>query len=207
METEKTKEHRDRVLVYFAHPTPHKSRINSAMLQSLEGLEDVTVRKLYDLYPDFHIDIKLEQRLLVEHNVIVWQHPFYWYSAPPLLKEWIDLVLEHGFAFGHEGNALKGKKVLTVTTTGGRQEAYREDGRNNFTMRQLLAPYEQTVNQCKMTYLPPFIVHGSLLIDEEHIRKAATDYRKIIVSLRDKIFSNNELKEHTYMNNLLDQAV
>jgi glutathione-regulated potassium-efflux system ancillary protein KefG len=131
METDKTKENRDRVLVYFVHPTPHKSRLNSAMLQSLEGLEDVTVRKLYDLYPDFHIDIKTEQRLLVEHDVIVWQHPFYWYSAPPLLKEWIDLVLEHGFAFGHEGNALKGKKVLTVTTTGGRQEAYTEGGRNN----------------------------------------------------------------------------
>lgn len=174
------------------------------MLQAVEGIEHVTVRKLYDLYPDFYIDVKAEQRQLEEHDVIVWQHPFYWYSAPPMLKEWIDLVMEHGFAFGHEGNALKGKKVLTATTTGGRQEAYRKEGRNNFTMRQLLAPFEQTVNQCKMTYLPPFIVHGSLLIDEERIRKAAEDYKKIIISLRDKIFSDNELNAHTYINNLLD---
>lgn len=203
-DTNNKTEKSDRVLIYFIHPKTHKSRLNSAMLQAVEGIEHVTVRKLYDLYPDFFIDVKAEQRQLEEHDVIVWQHPFYWYSAPPMLKEWIDLVMEHGFAFGNEGNALKGKKVLTATTTGGRQEAYRKEGRNNFTMRQLLAPFEQTVNQCKMTYLPPFIVHGSLLIDEERIRKAAEDYKKIIISLRDKIFSDNELNAHTYMNNLLD---
>lgn len=197
-------EKRDRILVCFAHPAPHKSRINGAMLDALQGLEDVTIRKLYDLYPDFLIDVKEEQRQLLAHDVIVWQHPFYWYSAPSLLKEWIDLVLEHGFAFGQEGNALQGKKVLTATSTGGSLDAYQEEGRNHFTMNQLLAPFEQTVNLCKMTYLPPFIVHGSLLIDQEHIRKAADDYRKIIVSLRDKIFSNNDLKEHAYINNLLD---
>lgn len=203
-DTNNNTEKSDRVLIYFIHPKTHKSRLNSAMLQAVEGIEHVTVRKLYDLYPDFFIDVKAEQRQLEEHDVIVWQHPFYWYSAPPMLKEWIDLVMEHGFAFGNEGNALKGKKVLTATTTGGRQEAYRKQGRNNFTMRQLLAPFEQTVNQCKMTYLPPFIVHGSLLIDEERIRKAAEDYKKIIISLRDKIFSDNELNAHTYINNLLD---
>ncbi len=196
---------RDRILIYFAHPISHKSRINSAMLKSVEGIEDVTIRKLYDLYPDFLIDVSEEQKLLAEHDVIVWQHPFYWYGAPPLLKEWIDLVLEHGFAFGHEGNALQGKKVLTATTTGGSFEAYQEEGRNHFTMNQLLAPFQQTVNQCKMHYLPPFIVHGSLLIDQEHISKAAEDYRKIIISLRDKIFSSEELKEQTYINNLLDE--
>lgn len=174
------------------------------MLNAIADIDDVTIRKLYDLYPDFLIDIREEQRQLLAHDVIVWQHPFYWYSAPSLLKEWIDLVLEHGFAFGHEGNALKGKKVLTATTTGGSLDAYQEEGRNHFTMNQLLAPFKQTVNLCKMSYLPPFIVHGSLLIDREHIRKAADNYRKIIISLRDKIFSENDLKEQAYINNLLD---
>jgi glutathione-regulated potassium-efflux system ancillary protein KefG len=204
METRNKAGDRDSILIYFAHPTPHKSRLNSAMLKSLEGLEDVTIRKLYDLYPDFYIDVKAEQKLLVEHDVIVWQHPLYWYSAPSLLKEWIDLVLEHGFAFGKEGNALQGKKVLTATTTGGSLDAYREEGRNHFTMNQLLAPFQQTVSLCKMHYLPPFVVHGSLLIDQDHIRKAAEDYRKIIISLRDKIFSSEDLKEQAYINNLLE---
>lgn len=197
-------EKRKKILVYFAHPTPHKSRLNTTLVNAVSDIEDVTVRKLYDLYPDFYIDIKKEQELLVSHDIIVWQHPFYWYSAPSLLKEWIDLVLEHGFAYGQEGVALRGKKVLTATTTGGRLEAYREEGRNHFTMKQLLAPFEQTVHLCKMVYLPPFIVHGSLLIDERHIRNSAEDYRKIIISLRDDIFSEKEIMEKEYINQLLD---
>ena len=187
------------------HPAPHKSRLNTALLNAVESLENVTIRKLYDLYPDFYIDVKAEQQLLMEHDVIVWQHPFYWYSAPSLLKEWIDLVLEHGFAYGHEGNALRGKKVMTATTTGGSYEAYQEEGRNHYTMLQLLAPFDQTVQLCKMEYLPPFVVHKSLLIDSDHIRKAAEDYRKIIISLRDEIFSEQEVRDCKYINQLLDE--
>jgi len=197
-------ENRKKILIIFAHPTPHKSRLNTALVNAVSDIEDVTVRKLYDLYPDFYIDVEKEQKLIVSHDIIVWQHPFYWYSAPSLLKEWIDLVLEHGFAYGQEGVALRGKKVLTSTTTGGRQEAYHEEGRNHFTMRQLLAPFEQTVHLCKMEYLPPFIIHGSLLIDKEHIRQSAEDYRKIIISLRDDIFSEKEIMEKKYINHLLD---
>jgi len=173
------------------------------MIQAVEGQEHVTVRYLYDLYPDFYIDVKAEQELLLEHDIIVWQHPFYWYSAPALLKEWIDLVLEHGFAYGREGNALKGKQVLTATTTGGRMEAYTEGGHNRFTMNQFLAPYEQTARLCKMDYLPPFVIHGSLIMNEQDIKQVSEDYRKVIVSLRDGIFDVKDLMEHKYINHIL----
>jgi glutathione-regulated potassium-efflux system ancillary protein KefG len=36
-------------------------------------------------------------------------HLLYWYSTPAILKEWQDLVLEHVFAYGHEGTKLHGK--------------------------------------------------------------------------------------------------
>lgn len=194
---------KNKILILFTHPIPHKSRLNSAMIQAVEGQEHVTVRYLYDLYPDFYIDVKAEQELLLEHDIIVWQHPFYWYSAPALLKEWIDLVLEHGFAYGREGNALKGKQVLTATTTGGRMEAYTEGGHNRFTMNQFLAPYEQTARLCKMDYLPPFVIHGSLIMNEQDIKQVSEDYRKVIVSLRDGIFDVKDLMEHKYINHIL----
>ena len=41
--------------------------------------------------------------------MIVFQHPVYWYSSPAILKEYQDLVLEYGFAYGHDGHALDGK--------------------------------------------------------------------------------------------------
>lgn len=87
-------------------------------------LEGVIVHDLYEAYPRFDIDVQYEQRLLEGRDVVIFQHPIYWYSTPSILKEWQDLVLEHGWAYGSEGKALHGKLWLHVVTTGGAEEAY-----------------------------------------------------------------------------------
>ncbi len=194
---------RQNILILVFHPLLHKSRVNHELLRSVEDLEGVTIRLMYDLYPDFHIDAKAEQELLLQHDVVVWQHPFYWYSSPSLLKEWIDIVLEHGFAYGREGKALQGKKVMTTISAGGRRDVYQEGGLRRFSIRQLLAPFEQTVNLCNMNYLPPFVVHGTHLLDQEGIRNAGKEYRKVIQSLRDDIFNEEELYSNEYLNDLI----
>ncbi|MHC5048843.1 MAG: NAD(P)H-dependent oxidoreductase, partial [Planctomycetota bacterium] len=102
-----------RILVLFAHPAFEKSRVNRRLVGAIEQLEGVTVNDLYESYPDFDVDVEREQELLVAHEVLVLQHPLYWYSAPALLKEWIDLVLEHGWAYGAGGDALLGKKAMS----------------------------------------------------------------------------------------------
>lgn len=193
---------RQKVLIQLFHPLIHKSRVNRRLIESVNDLEGVTIRYMYDLYPDFSIDIKEEQNLLEVNDVIVWQHPFYWYSSPSLLKEWIDIVLEHGFAYGRYGKSLSGKKVMTSITAGGRREAYREGGLRRFSIRQLLAPFEQTVNLCNMQYLPPFVVHGTHLMDEKEIAGAGRDYRKVIRSLRDEMFSRDQLLVQEYINDI-----
>lgn len=192
-----------KVLIYYIHPASQKSHVNRALIKAVEGLEGITTRYLYDEYPDFFIDVKKEQILLEQHNIIVWQHPFYWYSAPSMLKEWIDLVLEYGWAYGRGGDALAGKKLLTAITTGGGKEAYQHGGRNNYTVNELLYPFKQTCNLCKVQYLPPFITHSSLVMKQDEIRAAGTNYKKIILSLRDDIFSEEELSEIEYINDLL----
>jgi hypothetical protein len=68
--------------------------------------EAVDISDLYEEYPDFYINVKREQQLLIEHDIIVFQHPFYWYSSPAILKQWEDLVLEFGFAYGPGGTKL-----------------------------------------------------------------------------------------------------
>ena len=77
-----------RVLVLFAHPAPHKSRINRHLIASVQGLDNVTINDLYEEYPTFDINVQREQELLLAHDIIVFQHPFYWYSSPAILKEW-----------------------------------------------------------------------------------------------------------------------
>src|SRR5688572_33193483 len=98
-----------RVLILFAHPVLERSRVNRRLVEAVTGLDDVTVHDLYETYPTLSIDVRREQALLLEHDVVVAQHPFYWYSTPSVLKEWQDLVLEHGWAYGHGGTRLHGK--------------------------------------------------------------------------------------------------
>ncbi|MDX1383156.1 MAG: NAD(P)H-dependent oxidoreductase, partial [Thermoanaerobaculia bacterium] len=95
------------VLVLLAHPALERSRINARMAAAAAELEGVLVRDLYEAYPDLDVDVDAEQRLLAAHDVVIFQHPLYWYSTPALLKEWMDLVLQHGWAYGDGGTALR----------------------------------------------------------------------------------------------------
>ncbi len=175
-----------RVLILFAHPALEKSRVNRYLAGAVQNIPGVTFNDLYEVYPDFQIDVAREQELLLAHDVVVLQHPFYWYSSPAILKEWQDLVLEHGFAYGTDGTALRGKVLLNVITTAGPQEAYRPEGYNRFTMRHLLSPFEQTASLCGMRYLAPLTVHRALsLASLRDVEPHALLYRRAIESLID----------------------
>ena len=112
------------VVIIYAHPYPDRSRAGRALISAVRELPRVSVRSLYDLYPDFAIDVAEEQEALRRADVIVLQHPLYWYSVPGLLKHWFDKVLARGFAYGQGGRELVGKRCLWVTTTGGEPDAY-----------------------------------------------------------------------------------
>jgi glutathione-regulated potassium-efflux system ancillary protein KefG len=173
------------VLVLFAHPAVRNSRVNRRLVAAVRDLNGVTVNDLYDEYPDLNIDVTREQELLAAHEIVVFQHPFYWYSTPAILKEWQDLVLEHGWAYGHDGDALRGKALLSAMTTGGSEDAYCAKGSNRFSVRQLLAPIEQTARLCGMDFLPPFVVHGTFRLTASEIEDHAVDYRRLVEALRD----------------------
>jgi glutathione-regulated potassium-efflux system ancillary protein KefG len=176
-----------RILILFAHPVLERSRVNRRLLAAVRDLAGVTVHDLYEAYPTLFIDAKREQRLLVEHDVIVFQHPFYWYSCPAILKEWQDLVLEHGWAYGHGGTQLRGKITFNAITTGGPEHAYRRGGYNRFTVRELLAPWDQTAHLCGMRFLSPFAVHAALrVVGDDDVAQARGAYRQLIEALRDE---------------------
>ena len=172
-----------RVLILFAHPAFQRSRVNQRLIRGLDKLPGVTVNDLYEHYPTLFIDVEREQKLLQNHDVIIMHHPFYWYSTPAILKEWQDLVLQHGWAYGREGRQLSGKYMMNTITTGGPEAAYSAEGYNRFSLRQLLAPMEQTAFLCRMTYLAPFVIHGTHLMQTEIIEQHAADYRRFLEAL------------------------
>jgi glutathione-regulated potassium-efflux system ancillary protein KefG len=196
-----------RVLILFAHPALEKSRCNRRLVEAVRSLPDVTLNDLYQHYPDLDIDVPREQQLLVEHDIVVMQHPFYWYSTPALLKEWQDLVLEHGWAYGHHGTALRGKTLLTAITAGGSEEAYCRAGHNGYTIREFLVPIERTAALCGMTYLPPFVVHGTHSLREEEMLRHAADYRRVVEALRDDTLDPAAAADQPRLNANLDAVL
>ncbi len=158
---------KNKILVLFAHPSQSRSEINLPLFNAAQSLEGVTAVDLYGEYPTFRIDIDREQQRLVEHDVIIFLFPLYWYSTPAILKEWQDLVLEYGFAYGSQGTALHGKTFLCALTAGGGEKAYRHEGYNHFPIRELLRPLEQMATLTGMEYLPPYALFGARTAVEE----------------------------------------
>ena len=159
-----------KTLVLTAHPDLGKSRINRAWLDALAQADTVTTRDLTAVGgPGMRFDIEAEQALLLANDRIVFQFPFYWYSAPPVLKAWMDQVLSYGFAYGPDGDRLKGREFLILVSTGGPADSYHAGGYNNFSMDELLKPFQQTAILTGMTYLRPFVAHGMAVADAKQI--------------------------------------
>ena len=150
-----------RILIIFSHPAYQRSIVNRALREAASDVESTTIQDLYERYYDFNINVKDEQQLLIDHDIIVFQFPLHWYSCPAILKQWMDLVLEHNFAYGKLGTALNDKKLQVVVTTGGGEATYESRGANNFPLQQFLLPIMQTTSFCGMQYLPPYAVHGA----------------------------------------------
>lgn len=175
---------RHRVLVLLAHPSLQRSRVHARLVREVREVEDVTLHDLYEAYPDFEVDVEREQALLLEHDTVVLQHPLYWYSTPPLVKQWEDLVLEHGWAYGSAGTALRGKRAVSAVSAGGGAEAYRRDGRNRYTVEELLRPLEATWRLCGLEVLEPFVVYGTHRLDPGDIDGEAERYRDFLETVR-----------------------
>lgn len=172
-----------RILILFAHPALEKSRVHRQLLRYMPSSEDIKLQDLYELYPDFLIDVDREQKLLQQYDTIVLQHPFYWYSVPAILKQWMDLVLEHGWAYGTGGEALKGKTLINAISCGGSVESYQPTGRHRKTVTDFLCPFAQTARLCHMQYGDPFIVYGTHRLTEVDIVQHAKDYRRWLLEL------------------------
>lgn len=197
----------NRILILFAHPALERSRVNREIARRIEQMEGTTLHDLYEEYPDFDIDIEKEQSLLLAHDVCVFHHPFFWYSTPAILKEWQDLVLTHGWAYGRNGKALHGKLFFNLVTTGGQESAYSKAGLNRFTMRELLAPLEQTAHLCGMDYLPPFVIHGTHRLTSEEIGKSAEECERFLKALRDDRIDLNAVRALPRINQDLDSII
>ena len=175
-----------RLIVYYAHPGHKHSHVNRHMAEAAAGVAGITFVDLYRDYPRFDIDVDREQQRLLDHDVIVFQFPVFWYSTPSIFKEWQDLVLEHGFAYGTGGDSLSGKRLMLAVTAAGPEEAYTHQGYQHYELRTFLTPVEQTARLCKMQFPAPYVLYASLKAPtEERVEPHVAGYVALLEAIRD----------------------
>ncbi len=169
------------ILLIVAHPDLHESVANRSILNAVKGLEHVTVHDLYASYPDFFIDVPHEHELLLQHDIIIFQHPLFMYSCPALLKEWLDRVLGKGFAFGGDC-LLKGKYWRSVVTTGGAQKAFTPSGYNKYALEDILQPFELTAALCQMHWIEPLVLYWARNVSNAERMQHAEAFRSWLLN-------------------------
>ena len=169
-----------KTLVLVFHPQIERSTVNQRLAAAAIQLPNVSVRHLYAEYPDFQIDVAHEQQLLEQADRIVLQFPFYWYSSPALLKEYLDQVLTYDWAYGNNGTALAGKELLVAVSAGAHEEGFHHDGKVHYTVTDLLRPFQATSNYTQMIYLNPFIIYGTINLTEEALQQQVNDYLALL---------------------------
>ena len=175
-----------RLIVYYAHPGHKFSHVNREMSLVASSVDGITYVDLYEEYPRFDIDVDKEQQRLLDHDVILFQFPLFWYSTPSILKEWQDLVLEHGFAYGSGGDQLEGKRMMVATTGAGPEEAYSSGGYQHYPLRDFLRPLEQTARLCAMEFAAPYVLFASLRAPTDgRADKHVEGYRTLLHAIRD----------------------
>lgn len=191
-----------KTLVIIAHPNlQEQSRVHRRWKEELDRYPDeFDVRDLYALYPNNTLskeDVVKEQEALASHDLIVFQFPIYWYSAPALLQSWLDSVYAFGWAYGGEkakpgepGRMLAEKHFAVAASAGDIAENYQAEGTVGFTPSEIIVPFRASANYVGATCeKDPYILFGTENngLSDERLEKSALAYVAWLRQLRNNL--------------------
>ena len=147
-----------KTMVVISHPTIQTSSSQQFFLATLKGEETVTVRHLDEVWSEAkpHFTRVIEEKALVESGAqrLILQFPMYWYQAPAVMKEWIDTVMSKSAPLRKQI-----KELGIVVTLGVKEEAFRAGCKEQFTISELMRPFQALANAMGWKYLPIVEVH------------------------------------------------
>lgn len=157
-----------KILVISAHQDLNTSVSNRLILDELVQHfgDNISIRHLSELYPDYQIDVKAEQQALINADIVLLQYPTFWYSVPAILKKWLDDVWLYGFAYGEGGDKLHGKKLLVSTTSGGVADVYVDEIVGK--MEDLIKPVKSSAIYAGFDWQGVYPLYGALYIQGVH---------------------------------------
>lgn len=170
-----------KTLIIVSHPEIDESASQQYLKEALPDSNEITFHHLESTYPDGKIDIEREQELLQQHDRIIFQFPFYWYSSPPMLKHWQDEVLTENFAYGYGGNMLKDKELGLVLVIGMAEKEYQVGGKEGFSLSTLTTPYQAMAKKIQMRFLKPFLIFQFHYMEETEKMRMLTAYQQYLM--------------------------
>ncbi|WP_342625477.1 NAD(P)H-dependent oxidoreductase [Pseudomonas alkylphenolica] len=134
-------------------------------------------------------DIQGELDKLLWADLVVLNFPIFWFSAPAILKGWIDRVLVSGVCYGgkrfYDQGGLAGKKALVTVTLGGREHMFGE-GAIHGPLEDMLRPILRgTLAYVGFDVLEPFVAWHVPYISEEARKDFLLSYQQRLQHLSD----------------------
>ena len=134
-------------------------------------------------------DIQQELDKLLWADLLVLNFPVFWFSAPAMLKGWIDRVLVSGVCYGgkrfYDQGGLAGKKALVTVTLGGREHMFGE-GAIHGPLEDMLRPILRgTLAYVGFDVLPPFVAWHVPYISDEARQGFLQQYQQRLEQLAD----------------------
>ena len=170
-----------RIRILVAHPELAKSKANQALLNGVKEMPDTEIVDLMSLAVAGRFDVAAELEALRRTDVLVWQFPLYWYSAPGILREWQDQVLTQA-VYGPD-KVLEGKRLLVVTTVGAAASTYRSGDLNQYTLDEMLRPFEACARSARMQWLPSFSVYEVDKLTVDDLQREGVRYKTVLQSI------------------------
>lgn len=170
-----------KTLVISGHNDLSVSKISKAWLAELVANHpEVTVHKLCEEHKGFNFDVAKEQQLLLAYDRIVFMFPIHWCSVPSLLQRWLEQVVAYGFAYGPNGENMKGKEMILVASTGLPAEAYSGEGAKGRSLDEIMFAMKDTAKFVGMSYAPMYALYGIMGLDDAAVEASAKAVAKHI---------------------------
>ncbi|MFW7431728.1 NAD(P)H-dependent oxidoreductase [Vagococcus carniphilus] len=173
-----------KTLVIIAHPEVADSQLQQFLLESSQSLEEVEIHYLIE----GQFDIKEEQNKLKKFDRIIFQFPMYWYSAPFILKKWIDEVIDYTFS----KTELRHKELGLVVSLGVDEANFASGKSEKFTLSEIFRPFEALANKCQMTFLPIFSISLFLYMTEIDKKRLLIEYQQYLTKKNSDNFKEKE---------------
>lgn len=126
-------------MVIFAHPYLEYSTSNKELINFYERHQHYEFRDIYEEYPDFHIAAFRERKRIFQFDRFIFHFPLVWFGVPPLLKLWLNEVLDQNWQKAGNENPLDGKSVIILITTISKESSFGRSGKYQYTTDELIS--------------------------------------------------------------------